>query len=854
MANFLTGDFEAVLEISVETINRLLASLHQNGFTRRTLPSFPHSVVQRIGDTHALDGVRGSTHAQIGTPTIELIEGSTDRFWLNVDVRAWFRPDPGTEHLPAFINGQIRARYRIQDIDPRCAGWRGQADGFLWIRVDPDTVTFRGTTAEDQSSSAVLVHVPAAPVDYIPKVTHQIAYQLATTFEATPHPVSTRFRRGRMRSLRPSVILPLALSGGDPVGDINSVNNPLNGSNDFAIRVDVDYIMSFARKAMADVRDRVATMPHIPVTVHGLFGFSTVYRVYANNDFTATWEDHGQFATIKITGSGGATTDSILPNVTFSVVQYLIVNFDAGTESVTLSVGSRTVSASQHVSDQVSNQVGNVVTAACADAAPKLAAMTARKQEMVDQLRTLDDQADASIDEADFIAAGIILRGTITLARRAWPVAAFDTLGGDRFSALLSWIPGGHIDSFDWSWSWPADNQPAGTVHHEDRFLLSRPGGHIGRWGQSIDVEERLPGLDGMGQMCLTIRGRQVDPVTGGSNPVQVSSCRRYGVKLSTYVNGRALLRHIPELSRDVGFPQLSVVDAAAMPGAAPNTLVLFTDDRWDPESINVLKDALQACRREDAGLALLVLFRENSGATSQLGTAMEQVHGLAVGLGLSAMVNEDVRGTWSKALTLPVGRGQQAWRLLSPGGGVTWMGDNRVDAKVLTAALDACLIPSSPARPVAVDTAVSVGVRVPAGALAVTAPSDAPWQSNCPRPGLHLGRATPAGTKVVLVQPHSEASEAVLNDISRTAGEALDGPLVLVVVDGAEGHEADSMRDYLGLPFETIADPTGIISDRFGVGIWPTLITIGPDCRVRAIDHRSPEEAVPADAEVAGQ
>jgi hypothetical protein len=853
MANFLTGDFEAVLEISIETINRLLASLHQNGFTRRTLPSFPHSVVQRIGDTHTLDGVRGSMQAQTGAPTIELIEGSTDRFWLDVDVRAWFRPDPGTEHLPAFINGQIRARYRIQDIDPRCAGWRGRADAYLWIRVDPDTVTFRGTTADDQSSSAAMVHVPAAPVDYIPKVTRQIAYQLATTFEATPHPVSTRFRRGRMRSLRPSVILPLALSGGDPVGDINSVDNPLNGSNDFDIRVDVEYIMSFARDAMSDVRDRVATMPHIPVTVHGLFGFSTVYRVYANNDFTAAWEDHGQYATIKITGSGGATTDSILPNVTFSVVQYLVVSFDAGTESVTLSVGSRTVSASQHVAGQVSNVVGGVVTAACANAAPKLAAMTAHKQEMVTQLRTLDDQADASIDEADFIDAGIILRGTITLAPRARPVAAFDTLSaGDGFSALLSWIPGGHIDSFDWSWTWPADNQPAGAVHYQDRFLFRRPGGHIGRWGQSIDVEERLPGLDGMGQVCLTIRGRQVDPVTGGSNPVQANLCHRYGVKLSAYVDGRALLKHIPELSRDVGFPQLSVVDAAATPGAAPNTLVLYTDDRWDPETIDVVKDALEACRRNDAGLALLVLFRENSRSTADLRRAMEQVQGLTLGLGLAAMVNEDVRGTWATALALPVGRGRQAWRLLSPGGGVTWLGDDRVDRETLTAALDACLIPSSPARPVAVDTAVSVGVRVPPGALAMPAPAanDAPWQSNCPP--LHLGRVTPAGTKVVLVQPHSEASEAVLNDISRTAGEAHDGPLVLVVVDGAEDHEADSMRDYLGLPFATLADPTGIISNRFGVGIWPTVITIGPDSRVRAIDHRSPDRPAQADSEAA--
>src|SRR5437016_4349770 len=44
MANNLTGDYDAVLEVSVRQINGLLATLHQNGGEKDKSPHFPHSV------------------------------------------------------------------------------------------------------------------------------------------------------------------------------------------------------------------------------------------------------------------------------------------------------------------------------------------------------------------------------------------------------------------------------------------------------------------------------------------------------------------------------------------------------------------------------------------------------------------------------------------------------------------------------------------------------------------------------------------------------------------------------------------------------------------------------------------
>ena len=50
MANNLTGDFEAVVEVSVRQINGLLATLHQSGVDEHASRPLLHSAVIRIGD------------------------------------------------------------------------------------------------------------------------------------------------------------------------------------------------------------------------------------------------------------------------------------------------------------------------------------------------------------------------------------------------------------------------------------------------------------------------------------------------------------------------------------------------------------------------------------------------------------------------------------------------------------------------------------------------------------------------------------------------------------------------------------------------------------------------------------
>ena len=198
-----------------------------------------------------------------------------------------------------------------------------------------------------------------------------------------------------------------------------------------------------------------------------------------------------------------------MADATFDVQQDITLNFDSGGETLWLAAGSRSVKThsgglgsgevANAVNGAVDKAVKSMVDAACIAAQPKLAAMIARKQEMIDQLRTIDDQANAWVDRAEFVPDGMVLRGTISVAGRNWPVVKFDeTLEEDGYTGFLSWIPGGRIDQFAWTWSWFGAGTP-GSATHTSRFLLQRPktGASVSHWGGLVGLRETtlLPGL-----------------------------------------------------------------------------------------------------------------------------------------------------------------------------------------------------------------------------------------------------------------------------------------------------------------------------------------------------------------------
>jgi hypothetical protein len=846
MPNPLTGDFEAVLQVSGPTINRLLASMHQNAGAKPKLPSFPHAAAIRIGEGTPIDGVRGRMRLQIGVPRVTLIHGSSDRFQLDVGIRARYVADAGTTPLAEFIHGTVHAEYRISDIDPNCAGWGGTKSNYIWVRVVKDSVRFTGTAMDDVSPFAAGVSgVDDAAMNA--RITKQIAHLLATQFEATPHPVSKRFQRGAMRSLSApiggsAVAVPIELSG-PASGAITSVNNLLLDGSDFAVGVRLEYLMAMVEPTLAEIRAYTASFK---TTISPWVGPDIIIRHTARvTSATVNWEAHGTHALLKIRVEGRVETTSIFTDLSFSVDQVLGVTFDPGAEVVRLfgfapgiKVTADGLGATQDLTDKVAASIKNAikpkVDAAVSNVQPSFAGS---KTELIAQLKTLDDQADLWFDQGVFTPYGVVLRGTIALTPRTRTVVTYDeSVEGDGYTALLGWIPGGRIDKLEWTWSWFGSGKP-GTAIHDDRFLLRRPQVLTrARWGAATALAptQPLPGLDGMGILCLKIKGVRVDSMTGDLVPIESGKhCTRFGfpILVETEVDrGRLFWKtwREPELSRDVPFPELALVEAGGGNGAEgvdSNTLLLYVGRQWDRETAATLMEGLERSRREDAGLKVVVLFREGSLETGRSDVAAE-VEQLAQRLGAHVVVNEDVRGAWSSAFAIRSESGDQAWRLIAPRGGVTWTHDGRIHGEMLAKALDLCLIPSAAPKPAAIRTLVKPGMQL--GATALHPGFSELIEAENPCPPLHVSRTAYASSVVTFVQRASSSSHAQLRELARQFSEAgEDAPFVVVVIDGANAREVEALKNELGVDFAAIPDTSGAIANRFGVRTWPTTVTI---------------------------
>ena len=101
------------------------------------------------------------------------------------------------------------------------------------------------------------------------------------------------------------------------------------------------------------------------------------------------------------------------------------------------------------------------------------------------------------------------------------------------------------------------------------------------------------------------------------------------------------------------------------------------------------------------------------------------------------------------------------------------------------------------------------------------------------------LGRLGLGGAKVAFVQKESAASLAELRQLVAATDRAEDqpGPVVVAVFDGASTREVAALKAELGIEFIAVPDPSGKLADRFGVGVWPTTLTLDRVGTVSAVE-----------------
>jgi hypothetical protein len=461
--------------------------------------------------------------------------------------------------------------------------------------------------------------------------------------------------------------------------------------------------------------------------------------------------------------------------------------------------------------------------------------LTSRKDELIKQLATMDDLANVWFDEAVFTTDGVIVRGQIAVSGRRRPVHSFEiTAENDGYTAYNSWIPGGRVDSFSWSWKWFNNAGDPGSSTATDRYLLRRPAGTgQGRFGVMLGLRRPLPGLDGMGQVCLAVHGAHVHSVTGQMVPVSTArKCKRFGLDIRLATPDRIFVREWVPGPRDPIGPVAEVaiheVSGPDTRGHGANTLVVRAGDRWNREIAMSLREGLANSERRDAGLVVLVLFSD--GKLMQNGAEwMSELNELAAELEAPLIVNEDVRGSWSRALGMAShdeAAEDPEWRLISPTGGVTWARSGSLDSRELSVALNDNLFRSPVPETGQTARDMTLGTQLSAFAFesdVIGRLSDS-VEAACPPPP--FGRLG-IEASVTFVSKGSAASEAAIRKLASENGSDTNERSRAVVFDGASAEEVNDLRERLPEGVIAVPDPDGAISRRFGVRVWPSSVAI---------------------------
>src|SRR5262249_31192121 len=128
------------------------------------------------------------------------------------------------------------------------------------------------------------------------------------------------------------------------------------------------------------------------------------------------------------------------------------------------------------------------------------------RQKLIGGLKGFDESASATLTTVKITKDGLIVRGEIGSGPRQAPVVQFNEIDeGRAFSALATWIPGGKIDRYIWSWVGHSGKGPAKLFSgsHKSsiethRFSFSKPAGMDPLGSVSLRIEGTQTGADGL--------------------------------------------------------------------------------------------------------------------------------------------------------------------------------------------------------------------------------------------------------------------------------------------------------------------------------------------------------------------
>jgi peroxiredoxin len=877
VANNLTGDYQAVVQVSTRLINGLLATLHQNGASTDAPLTLPHSGTLRVGDPRELspvdlsrgafgrwlrdhkvaggsggvkqlraqlasmappgaarmleDGlsmlgragvptmppgiVRGTVKLQCSSPTISLPSGSTSEISLHVDVRAHYYPDPGA------VGVAVPEHPLHGDVDATFELTSMSTSTGRKLRIRPSSHDDR-----IRFTAAPGTNLTAAEAD---RISAQVRKTVRESFSPLPADLPSDFPFSDFKALgsgsSQAVALPIQLSGAPLSGNhIQSVTNSFIGSSGFAVGVSKEYVRTMLDELFDAVEDAIESFKRVVVKE---------LDVYYTAKLTSGPSLHWSSGAIKFSVGIKLIGHNSPLNFDIDVDQTLTLDLRVSSQSVTIKPVGDPVVHGSIVIDLVELLGGGIVSSikAARDEAlnggtPSVNDMVqdtflGAKARLVQGLQSFDDSASVLFTAVEITAHGIIVRGEVGSAARHAPIVRIEeTDERQAFTALNSWIPGGRIERLRWSW-----------VEHPGRAKSRIWSGVTKTLADSRHrfILPKPAGITELDSICLRIEGTQTAP---DGSVVSITSGEACHVRNSfgpileapSWWEPVAMPLWLPDSSDDTILED-AIAGHVTLQGSPPrkghlthNSLVYFADWR-SATPLDPLARALAAMNRKKVSLVSIVVVPEGVFARprreveAKLGSIAERVS-------VELLLTEDHDGGWTR--TFAASKTPSAY-LVNARRQFVWKHEGATDPKVLAAALDGHLVPAPAPRSRPLRLAVRPGDRAP----------DAVFEDDR---GQRFAVHRLCGQEALFNFWQSWSAPCIkelrrLQELHARAGER--APLIVAFHGGKDGSVLDRIRKQHKLQFPLVQDADQRIARMYGVHCWPTTISINASGRV---------------------
>jgi hypothetical protein len=547
MANPLTGDFEAALQIAIRQINGIFGTLHQNGAIKDAALQTPHSTTGRIGDFR-----RGPPDGGVNAFedwVIQFQRAGPGRGLRDIQAQLIAGAPPGAARMltdafealsaigqnghppPPPPPGVVRGLAKLQAASATITVAQGSSSEITvnaGIRAQyyPDTGTTdlpapihgdvhaayevrriqTGSGAKlliSPSSQDAKIQFTAAPGSGLSAFDEnalavQVRKVLREDMVLLPVDLPPNFPFTVFKGLGSAIALPFQLSGaGAPASGVQPLTQSFIGSSGFAVAVSKDYVIGQLNAVIDEILAAINSISRTITVSFGIFGsVSVTIRLRVTSGPTLTFMSGG----IEISGEVAVDTNVPLINGSLKFKQMIRLMLDTPSQTITpLRFGDPDVQEPWFIPhDTAVDIVRTQIDSALVAGTPSVRRVfTDASSTFSKGLDTFDPSALISYTGIEITPDGVIVRGEISsVARRAPVVDIAETHRSTAFTAFESWMPAGRIDRFIWSWVehsrfnlWEGVER---SFTDEHRFIFPKPAGAAQ-----------------LGQICLRIEGTQ---------------------------------------------------------------------------------------------------------------------------------------------------------------------------------------------------------------------------------------------------------------------------------------------------------------------------------------------------------